>query len=201
MNSSKDRASALGDGVSNRLFGQGQVWHYRNGVLQPKSSGMFRNAITDQGHASFISWFTGATGPSQMWMGLINGNPATPSLDADETYQDITDATAAYTEFLDYDVSATSNVRAEWIEGAVAPGPPATIDNASSVATFDITGTPTNDVFGIFLVYNLTTPGAPESHTDPDTGDLGILWAHAAFAAEIPVSSGDQIKVTYTISC
>ena len=57
----------------------------------------------------------------------------------------------------------------------------------SSPATFNITGTAT--VKGVFVVTNNTK-----------SGTTGVLWATALFSSDVPVSNGDQLKVTYTVS-
>jgi hypothetical protein len=72
----------------------------------------------------------------------------------------------------------------------VAWGPGASssqsITNASA-ATFDINASGT--VKGIFVTSNSTKGGT-----------TGRLWATALFSADVPVSNGDQLRVTYTVS-
>lgn len=153
----------------------------------------FFNAITDQGHASFLSWFNNIQGPASPYMGLID-DAGTTTLPATATY-----AVPVFTEFINYTVAAASN-RAEWVNGAVVAGPPATIDNSASVATFDIVA-PGGDVFGIFVAYSLSGDALLDDLGNTSAAD-GILWAQAAFpGGAVTVADTDQLKVTYTISC
>lgn len=57
----------------------------------------------------------------------------------------------------------------------------------TSAATFDINGSGT--VKGIFVTSNSTI-----------SGTTGTLWATALFGADVPVTNGDQLKITYTVS-
>lgn len=57
----------------------------------------------------------------------------------------------------------------------------------ASPATFDITGSGT--VKGVFITSNSTK-----------SGTTGTLWATALFGADVPVTNGDQLKITYTVS-
>lgn len=57
----------------------------------------------------------------------------------------------------------------------------------STPCQFDITSTGT--VKGVFVTTNSTI-----------SGTTGTLWATALFGADVPVTSGDQLKVTYTVS-
>lgn len=58
----------------------------------------------------------------------------------------------------------------------------------SSPATFNINGSGT--VKGVFITSNNTK-----------SGTSGTLWATALFGSDVPVTSGDQLKITYTVSC
>lgn len=71
---------------------------------------------------------------------------------------------------------------------AWGPGNPSSqsVTNGTA-AQFDINATGT--VKGIF-VCNQNTKG----------GTSGTLWATALFPADVPVTSGDQLKVTYTVN-
>lgn len=57
----------------------------------------------------------------------------------------------------------------------------------STPAQFDITGSGT--VKGVFITSNSTI-----------SGTTGTLWATALFGADVPVTNGDQLKITYTVS-
>ena len=58
----------------------------------------------------------------------------------------------------------------------------------ASPATFNINGAGT--VKGVFI-----------TSVSTKSGSTGTLWATALFAADVPVTGGDQLKVTYTVSC
>lgn len=57
----------------------------------------------------------------------------------------------------------------------------------STPAQFDINGNGT--VKGVFITSNSTI-----------SGTTGTLWATALFGADVPVTNGDQLKITYTVS-
>jgi len=86
---------------------------------------------------------------------------------------------AGWNEFTSY----TEANRVAWGVGAAASQ---SITNASP-ATFNVSGSGT--VKGVFVVSNNTK-----------SGTTGTLWATALFSAEVPVSNGDQLKITYTVS-
>lgn len=73
--------------------------------------------------------------------------------------------------------------RVAWGSGA-ASGQSTT--NASP-ATFNMNGAGT--VKGVFVTTNNTK-----------SGTTGTLWSTAAFSADVPVTNGDQLKITYTVS-
>lgn len=87
---------------------------------------------------------------------------------------------AGWIEFTTY----SQSTRVAW--GSIASSGQ-TVTNTSP-ATFDITGSGT--VKGIF-----TTSNSSKS------GTTGTLWATALFASDVPVSNGDQLKITYSVSC
>lgn len=86
---------------------------------------------------------------------------------------------SGWTEFTGY----TQATRVAW-----GPGTPASqsITNATP-ATFDINASGT--LKGIFVTSQNTKGGT-----------TGKLWAHGLFAADVPVTNGDQMKITYTVS-
>ena len=86
---------------------------------------------------------------------------------------------AGWNEFTTY---SEAN-RVAWGSGVAASQ---STTNASP-ATFNVTGTAT--VKGVFVTSNNTK-----------SGTTGTLWATALFSADVPVSNGDQLKVTYTVS-
>lgn len=87
---------------------------------------------------------------------------------------------AGWTEFTGYNEAN----RVAWGQGAASSQ---STTNASP-ATFNITGSGT--VKGIFV-----------TSEDTKSGTTGTLWSTALFAADVAVTNGDQLKVTYTVSC
>jgi hypothetical protein len=87
---------------------------------------------------------------------------------------------AGWIEFTTY----SQSTRVAW--GSIAASSQ-TVTNTTP-ATFDITSAGT--VKGIF-----TTSNSSKS------GTSGTLWATALFASDVPVSNGDQLKITYSVSC
>lgn len=86
---------------------------------------------------------------------------------------------AGWTEFTSY----SQPTRVAWGSGSATSQ---STTNASP-ATFDITGSGT--VKGIFVTTVSTI-----------SGTTGTLWATALFGADVPVTNGDQLKITYTVS-
>lgn len=152
-----------------------QVEHYRDGKLFDVYS--FHNDITNEGKNEILDvFFSDATqiAASSWYIGLIS-NSGYSALAAGDTMA----SHGGWTEFTGY----TQSTRVAW-----GPGNPASqsITNASP-ATFDINATGT--LKGIFVTSNSTK-----------SGTTGKLWATGLFAADVPVSSGDQMKITYTVS-
>ena len=116
-----------------------------------------------------------AIAASSWYLSLIDNSGYTALADADTMASH-----AGWNEFTSY---SEAN-RVEWGPGDAASQ---SITNASP-ATFNISGSGT--VKGIFVVSNNTK-----------SGTSGTLWATALFAADVPVTNGDQLKVTYTVSC
>jgi len=92
---------------------------------------------------------------------------------------DLMTSHGGWNEFTTY----SEGTRVAWGPGSASSQ---SVTNATP-ATFNISGSGT--VKGVFLVSNSAKSG---------TG--GTLWATALFAADVPVNSGDQLKVTYTTS-
>jgi len=93
---------------------------------------------------------------------------------------DVMNSHSGWTEFTGY----TQATRVAWGSGNAA----AQSTTNSVAATFDINATGT--VKGIFA-----------TSVNTKAGTTGKLWATALFAADVPVSNGDSLKVTYTVSC
>ena len=73
--------------------------------------------------------------------------------------------------------------RREWTEGASSSG----VITSSSTSDFNINGSAT--IGGIFVTSDNTK-----------SGTTGTLWSTAAFASDQTVSSGDVLKISYTIT-
>lgn len=86
---------------------------------------------------------------------------------------------AGWTEFTSY----SQSTRVAWGSGTSSGQ---SVTNASP-ATFDISGSGT--VKGIFVTSQNTK-----------SGTTGKLWSTALFSADVPVSNGDQLRITYTVS-
>ena len=158
------------------LEGRFQVEHFRDGKLL--NTYEMPNGITNEGKDHILDVeFSDATqiAGTGWFIGLVDLSGFTALADAD-----VMSSHAGWNEFTSY---SEAN-RVAW-----GPGTPASqsITN-SSAATFNISGNGT--VKGIFIVTNNTK-------ADETTG---ILWSTALFAADVPVSNGDQLKITYTVS-
>ena len=153
-----------------------KMLHYRGGVLLKQYD--FFNDITNVGkNHIFDIQFNGGTqiANNNWWISLINASGFTSN--------PVTDTMAAHggwTEFTNF----TQGTRVGWGSGAAAGQ---SITNAAP-ATFDISAM--GSLKGVFVVGNGSAKG----------GTSGTLWATALFGSDVPVTSGDQIKITYTIS-
>lgn len=137
----------------------------------------FNNDIVNVGKNDILGvYFSGATQTaSANWViGLIS-NSGYSALAAADTMA----SHAGWTEFTGY---SQSN-RVAWGPGSASSQ---SVTN-STPATFDINASGT--VKGIFVTNNNTKGGTS-----------GTLWATALFSADVPVTNGDQLKVTYTVN-
>jgi hypothetical protein len=114
------------------------------------------------------------TANSAWCIGLIDNSGFSALADADTM-----SSHSGWNEFTSY---SEAN-RVAWGSGAAA----SQSTTNSSPATFNISGSGT--VKGVFVTTNNTKGGTS-----------GTLWATALFAADVPVSNGDQLKITYTVS-
>jgi hypothetical protein len=155
--------------------GRFHVEHIRDGKVINTYD--FPNDITNQGKNDiFDTMFHDATqiAASAWAIGLISNAGYSALAPADTMASH-----SGWAEFGGY----TQSNRPAWGPGA-ATGQ--AITNASPV-TFDINATGT--VKGVFVTSNNTKAGT-----------AGRLWATALFNADVPVSSGDQLRVTYSVS-
>ena len=95
---------------------------------------------------------------------------------------DATDTMASHSGWNEFTTYSEAN-RVAWGSGASASQ---TTTNASP-ATFNITGSGT--LQGIFV-----------NSDNTKSGTTGTLWNAALFAATVPVTNGDQLKITYSVS-
>jgi hypothetical protein len=142
-----------------------------------KLIGVYRvpNGIVDVGLNKILDDMFNAGSQSSLWyIGLVD-NSGWTAFAAGDTMGSHT----GWTESTVY----TAGTRPQWTVGAAASRQ---VTNASTV-DFAINGTAT--LKGIFVVDDNTK-----------SGTSGTLWATAAFSSTIGVSSGDTLKVTYTVS-
>lgn len=137
-----------------------------------------KNLVVNQGKNDILDvYFSDGTqvAASGWFMGLVSlsGYSAIAAGDTAASH-------AGWTEFTGY----SESTRQAWGQGDPASQ---SITNATPV-TFTINATGT--VKGAFIITNSTKGGTS-----------GKLWAAALFSADVPVNSGDQLKVTYTLSC
>ena len=135
------------------------------------------NGIVNEGKTDILDvYFSDATqtAGSSWFIGLVDSSGYTALNDADTM-----SSHSGWNEFTSY---SEAN-RVAWGPGAASAQ---SITN-SSPATFNISGSGT--LKGIFVVTNNTKGGTS-----------GTLWATALFSADVPVSNGDQLRVTYTVS-
>lgn len=157
------------------LKGKYRLEIFRAGMLLKALEGP--NGITNAGKDSILDvYFSDATqiAAASWYIGLIDSSGFT-SLAAGDTMS----SHSGWNEFTSY----SEGTRVAW-----GPGNPSSqsITN-STAATFNINGSGT--VKGVFVVSNSTKGGT-----------TGTLWATATFSADVPVTNGDQLKVTYTVS-
>jgi hypothetical protein len=137
----------------------------------------FNNDIVNVGKNDILgTYFSGATQTaSANWViGLIS-NSGYSALAAADTMA----SHAGWTEFTGY---SQAN-RVAWGPGSASSQ---SVTN-STPATFDMNASGT--VKGVFVTNNNTK-----------SGTTGTLWATALFASDVPVTNGDQLKVTYTVN-
>jgi len=156
--------------------GQFQVEHYNS---KGKLLGIYDlpNGITNVGKDLILDvmFNDGVAIANNSWfVGLIDLSGFTALAAADTMASH-----AGWNEFTTY---SEAN-RVAWGSGAAA----SQSTTNSSPATFNVTGSAT--VKGIFINSNNTK-----------SGSTGTLWSTALFAADVPVTNGDQLKVTYTVS-
>jgi hypothetical protein len=151
------------------------VQHWRKGRM----IGCYNtfNDITNEGkNLIFDVMFNNGTqvANNSWFIGLLNASGFTAV-----AATDVMSAHGGWTEFTSY----TQTTRVAWGSGTASGQ---TVTNATP-ATFDINAGGT--VKGVFIPSNSTK-----------SGTTGKLWATALFGADVPVTNGDQLKITYTVS-
>ena len=150
--------------------GHFKIEHVRNGEVIGEYE--VPNGIVDAGLNSILNiMFDSATQITAWYIGLID-NSGFSSLANGDTLA----SHSGWNEFSSY----TGN-RQAWTAGSASSR---SITNSSTV-NFSITGSGT--LKGIFI-------------SDHATGTSGTLWSTAAFGSTVAVTSGDTLKVTYTVS-
>jgi hypothetical protein len=138
----------------------------------------FPNAETDVGKDLLLDvMFNDVTqiANNSWFVGLIDNSGFTALADADTMASH-----TGWTEFTNY----SETTRVAWGSGASSGQ---TVTNASPI-TFNISGAG-GTVRGIFVVSNSSK-----------SGGSGTLWSTGLFSASVPVTSGDQLKLTYSVS-
>lgn len=146
----------------------------RNGTVEKYE---VNNLVTTQGKNKILDVMFGAATQITSWyMGLVT-TTGFGSFAATDTAGQI-GGSNLWTETTVYSGGPT---RKAWTPGTAASG---SISN-TTVVTFAITGSDT--LKGAFIISSSTSTG-------------GTLWAEVAFPSGIAVASGDDVKVTYTLS-
>jgi hypothetical protein len=153
--------------------GRFHVEHWREGKLLNTYD--FPNDIVDAGvNALFNIMFDSGTQITAWYIGLISISSYSALSNSDTMASH-----AGWTEATGY----TESTRVSWGAGSASAR---SITN-SSPATFDINATDT--IKGVFV-----------TSQNSKSGTTGTLWATALFSADVPVTSGDQLRITYTVS-
>ncbi len=178
-------ASGLG------LRGLYTVEHWRNG--RRYNEYRLKNDITNEGRNKLLDvMFDAATQITIWYLGIIDDINFSALSNAD-TYDEINQSGNGWDEFTDYTDANNGDsalTRPIWPTG---PAASQSITNAT-LAVYDLTGPGT--VKGLFTVGGGSSPETKGDHTAGST-----LWATALFSGgDAIVQSGDQLRVTYTVS-
>ena len=168
--------------------GRFRVEHWRDGKLLGVHE--FPNAITNEGKNALLNMqFNGVAAIAQnAWHMLLVDGAGTPVTAATDTYAHI-GGTNGWTENTAYAEAG----RPLWGQGTSTAQ---TTTNCSQ-AIFTIASGGSGSVWGLAIVGGGTAPG-----TKGDAAGGGVLWAAAQFQSGTQtVANGDQLKVTYAVSC
>lgn len=155
------------------MAGHYKLVHKRNGeVLNVFED---HNDITNAGLDAILDiMFHGTTQITTWYMGLIDNSGYSSVANSDTM-----SSHAGWNEFTTY----SQATRPEWTEGASS----SQVMTNSSAIQFSITGSGT--LKGILIASNSTKGGT-----------TGTLWSTALFSANLIVTSGDTLELTYSIS-
>jgi len=155
-----------------KLIGKFYIKHYRANKLIGEYN--INNAVAILGRNRLLDVMFHGTAASGTWyIGLVDNSGYT-GFSVNDTIASHT----GWTEVTGY----SEGTRVAWSEGAASDA----VIASSATSDFSITATKT--IKGIFLV-NESTKG----------GTTGVLWATAAFAANVDVENGDTLKVEYSV--
>jgi hypothetical protein len=150
--------------------------HYRGGVLLGKH--LTLNGITNEGKNLILDVMFNDVTPianASWFIGLISLAGFTALAAAD-----VMNSHGGWTEYINY----SQATRVAWGSGVAS----SQVTTNASPATFNINGAG-GTVKGVFITSNSTKSGI-----------TGKLWSTALFGADVPVTSGDELKITYSVS-
>lgn len=162
--------------VATLLFGFGGVYHCDH-VRDGEIIGHYvaKNQVVDVGMNALLGiMFDSVTQITTWYIGLVDNASFSAFANSDTA--------ASHSGWVESVAYSDSN-RITWGAGTASAR---SITNATA-ATFNINATAT--IHGIFVLSNNTKGGTS-----------GTLWSEAAFGSNVVVNSGDQLKVTYTVS-
>ncbi len=178
------------------LQGNCEVEHWRAG--EHIATYTFKNGIVNQGKNYLLDDAFDLATRVDAWYMLLIDNSGFTALASDDIYDDINQAGNGWDEFEDYTDPANADsalTRPLWNPDAASGQ---AISNSSQVV-FDITAGGT--VKGLGIVGNKAAATA-DAQAKGDHAADGYLWATALFdQGDTAVVNGDQLKITYTISC
>ncbi len=173
------------------LEGKFHLEHYRKGKLIHKEEVL--NGITDEGKKKILDLYflysdtdVPDDATEAVYIGLIDTGASLAAADTYVTH-------AGWSEYINYKVGA-ADYRGKWTVGAATGAGTVSITNGTQI-TYDIDGAG-GTVYGIFTCSGTIT----EIRDQSDVTAGNKLWATAALAVELTVTTGDQIKLTYTVN-
>ncbi len=182
--------------------GQYKVEHFRDGKKIAEYDAP--NAITNEGRAKLLNvMFDSGTPITQWWMGIVDSTSYT-ALAATDTYAQLAGSNGwrEYDHYTDDLNSNSGTTRPVWGAGAATLSGSFEVTTNATAAVFDVTSGGSGLVKGLFIV---GTAGAatPAQTKDDHTSNPGVnvLWSAALFTGgDVTILTGDQLKITYTVS-